>query len=483
MQYVPRIVLDEIEKELCSKFEKTGLFTSKMMEPDEVKNLAIELLTSEFHYDEKPMSDVKSIRHRVVKRIKGTKKNWLKQVEGSTGQDNPIERELSVLQRFRDNPAFSSKFNELDDDEFKEKRLENLRTWASDPDAPTSAFPFFSEQHPASVKTAIRNDAIWFIAEYIIAEYGDNGDLRKAVENNPEAISQPIWTDKSIYRDETVETIRREDELHTVTLYNFHKDGEELTLQTSLPLNTDDVVESKGLRNHQPDGKDMEIIRFIFRQKDNEFYKTKSITFDLRQLVLEIFKTASVRNYDNIEERLKKLSNIRFEMRIKSSNRKKKEGSMTWAFFDSLLINTDENGRRFVHIVIANSIYEQMINNQTTQIYQREVSRLELNLSKFLIHALQKERLRLNAENSPLTGTYSVYGFFMAHVRLPKGQFVRNMEMIQQALQEFKELGIIIEDYRPNKSLYEFEITFKPLSDMERADYENRLTAPPLPLN
>lgn len=142
---------------------------------------------------------------------------------------------------------------------------------------------------------------------------------------------------------------------------------------------------------------------------------------------------------------------------------------------DLLTYNDDDlsvhySGDTLVEMVMGSIIVEETINAESVSVSKNLVNKLENEMAKLIVIAIQQERINCFYRNGNhnLSGTYD-YIFFQKVARMPTKRKKDNIMYIVKALTEFKEKNIIVKDFRvlTNNSI---EIHFHPLSQAEQDD-------------
>lgn len=138
--------------------------------------------------------------------------------------------------------------------------------------------------------------------------------------------------------------------------------------------------------------------------------------------------------------------------------------------YDEDALNVHYSGNILVEMTMGSIIVEETINAESVSVSKNLVNKLENEMAKLIVIAIQQERINCFYRNGNrnLSGTYD-YIFFQKVARMPTKRKKDNIMYIVKALTEFKEKNIIVKDFRvlTNNNI---EIHFLPLSQAEQDD-------------
>ncbi|CCF16706.1 hypothetical protein BLGI_4675 [Brevibacillus laterosporus GI-9] len=445
---------------------------------EHVKNILIQT----FGYDTPHLEDHSVIREKNYRKRQQSKKYWLKKFEKELAEvpNNPVSIEISSWKLALEQMKASSP--DLDIIKESERligvknlqdlpklRLEQIKKWATTSSTFLSDYRYLSSKKKNQIEKALDTDL-----NFIIAEIIDQYDLTNAVDIQPHGlIENVVFAEKST-------SLKIKKEINAITQKETYFDDYEISdnefLRTIIKVEDGDFLLADKSLTKSLDATDQEIIFYVLSQKDESFYTDRTITVDISKLVGKAYKSQGVKNYVEIEKRLRKIRSFGFQAVIKKQSEKARPGSADWSIFDSVVINSNQNGRRYAEIVIGTYFHQQYINQQTVKIYRDSLNSIQGNISKILVHALQKERLERYVQGNKFKDVFPL-SFFTRKVRMDKRKTEANMRKIQDALEEFKDLNILIADYKRN-SQSSFEISFIPLTNTEMHDFFDQIDKP-----
>ncbi|MBM6382438.1 MULTISPECIES: hypothetical protein [Paenibacillus] len=459
-----------VYKETTSTSKETWLF-----------ELIKELLIQNFGFDTPHLEDHVEIRDKNYRKRQQSKKYWLKKFkeELDSVPNNPVLIEISswklALEQMKasnaglDIVAESERLIGVKDlNDLPALRLQQISEWATTSSTYLTDYRYLSSKKTNQIKKAIETDL-----HFIVADIIDKHDLTNAVDVQPHGlIEDVVFAEKS-----TNLKIRMElDEItNKQTYFDDYEISDNEFLRTIIKVEDGDFLLADKSLTKSLDGTDRDIIFYVLSQKDESFYTDRTITVDISKLVSKAYNSSGVKNYVEIEKRLRKIRSFGFQAVIKKKSEKARSGSADWSIFDSVVINSNPNGRRYAEIVIGTYFHQQYINQQTVKIYRDSLNSIEGNISKILVHALQKERLERYVQGNQFIDIFPL-SYFLRKVRMDKRKTEQNMKKIQDALEEFKSLNFLIADYKRLHS--SFEISFIPLTHTEMHDFFDQAEPP-----
>lgn len=416
--------------------------------------------------------DVKDIRYNMNKYRQQNKRNWVKSLISSLKKpNNPIEQEINSWKIVNEQLlASNSKFKIQDElgvdklDDLLPLRIAQLEEWAKDQDSNIADFRYLSSKQKYQIEKGLEYDLIISIANIIINDF--DSDLFKSIDATPHALwDNPLFSEKATKLKLQSEYDAENNEEIYFSEYNIDEDR---LLRTIIKLEDGDTIHTNKNIFKSLDEIDKQIILHVLREKDESFYTEGKISIFITDLLSKMGLTKGTKNYQTIEAKLEKIKSFEFQAIIKKKSDKFRDGKARWSIFSDIVINNDEDGRRYADITVGKFVHQQIINKQTVEIYSNVLDRIQGKTSKILVHALQKERIDRYLQNRSMTDIFP-YQFFTGKVRFSKRKVDANLKTIEESLLEFKHLNIMIQDFkRMDKS---FEITFIPLSNTEIHDF------------
>lgn len=218
------------------------------------------------------------------------------------------------------------------------------------------------------------------------------------------------------------------------------------------------------------DSKDQDLLNFIIKEamKYDTVTTSKPLAIELNSLARICYrKKPSSRVYEEAKNRIYKIVNFtynRFE-----------NGVQVGAY--NLLDKAEPfeiEGKKYMNVWVGSSIKESILNNRIKQLPAIYYNKIEGSTAKLMYFFLQKERIRAYelVKNGELDENRVNLNYisFLRTVNFAERNKAKICKKITDALTEYKEKGIVIEDFTYNRFNYTFNIFFLPLSDNEKDD-------------
>ncbi len=345
-----------------------------------------------------------------------------------------------------------------------EKEIEDTRAWKARSDSYLIEYPGLHQSTFTGVWNCFKSDLAVCIWKYVLREL--NGNINSFYRSYPESfIQSPLFAPSSF----NLIMKKTGDNLLEETVYD--EDGNPL-LALVIPDGGEDTLPKV------MDETDLKILNSFISSIDNEFYRSKSTTIDIRALTRAVVGyRPGTSNYKAIADRCMKLVNYNYTVMSEGS-------SLAFNIFDNIVI-IDEGSNEVVlddvvsvideskeYTVIAtfgDVLANAIIQKQLIQITEKNYDALQNPMSKIIYYALEKERVSLHGSGH-LTCVYS-YTYFQKIVRFKVKNRSKNLKLIDEALQDFVDNGICIKEFNRLED-GSYQITFLPLSDEELDDID-----------
>jgi hypothetical protein len=269
---------------------------------------------------ENKLINPKEIRNPAYKRRQSNKKNWLQTLKKDikAQKPNPIFEDIELAKKVMDKKVDTEHLKKLFGVEKPEDilkiKLKEVEAWAKSKKTNITDFPYLDSKMNYQIEKAFHTDFTFLIAEIILEKY--NGNLSNWIDKRLNSwVEAPIFSNESHSLKTNMEVKTNSQE---VVLYNDYKVDEEYFIRTIIPVNDNQTVLSK--RNMVLDPKDSQIIQFALSQRDEMFYKEKTVTLDLADIVKEIYNSKGVKNYEAVEARIMKIARYHVEGVAKKKN-------------------------------------------------------------------------------------------------------------------------------------------------------------------
>jgi hypothetical protein len=323
--------------------------------------------------------------------------------------------------------------------EYKEKATE----WKNDSNSLLISFPGLSTFTNNSIFNSLKNDVIISSWKYIENDLAGNIDsyLRMFPE---ELLEKPLFSPSSF-------TLMMETASNNLLKEIITDDeGQELLEVT---VNNGKLTPPKSM-----DTNDLKLVNaFISNINMQEFSREKSVVVDLNTLGKEVVDYHVGKNVINkISNSCRKLVEYNFSY--------EEEGSkMYFNLFDNIAIKEDAE-RPYAIAQFGEILSNAIIKKKLISISSASYDILQNNLSKIICYAMKREQI---ANQQTRSNEYS-YTYFQKIVRFKLKNKKKNLQLIQESLQEFVDNKIAIEKFELKNGV--FIIQFLPLSDAEIED-------------
>lgn len=468
VESIPKPVVDNLYRYMYRESDNVSKETWLF---EYVKDVLIQI----FGFGTPYLYDHQEIREKNYRKRQQSKKYWLKKFEESImdSTNNPIVTEIASWELALEQIKASCPDIDIEKeserligvrnlDDLPDLRLKQVREWANTASSFLSEFRYLSSKKVNQIRRSIETDLYFIIADTI-----ERCDLINAVDVQPHGlIENGIFSEKPmglVIKREINELTKKE------TYFDDYEISDNEFLRTIIKIDDEDILLTDKSLTRSLDVTDRELIFYVLSQKDESFYTDRTVTVDISKLVGRAYRSHGVKNYIEVEKRLRKIRSFGFQAIIKKQCEKTRPGSADWSIFDSVVINSNTNGRRYAEIVIGSLFHQQYINQQTVKIYRDSLESIKGRISKLLVHALQKERLERYSQGHPFKDVFPIT-FFTRKLRMDKRRTEMNMKKIQDALEEFKMLNILIADFK-RMGISSFQITFIPLTETEKHDF------------
>ncbi len=359
--------------------------------------------------------------------------------------DDPKHPLANVVNMARSAPLeeYSKMFGTRDIDEIIEDYKNKASEWKDNPNSLLISFPGLSSFTNKSIYKSLKNDLIISIWKYIESELAGNIDsyMRMFPE---QLLDKPLFSPSSftLMMDQASNNLLKE----IIT----DDEGTELLEVT---VNSGRLTPPKSM-----DSSDLKLVNaFISSINMQEFSKDKSVVVDLNTLGKELVDYHVGKNViTKITNSCRKLVEYNFSY--------EEEGTkLFFNLFDNITIKEDAE-RPYAIAQFGEILSNAIIQKKLISITSASYDVLQNNLSRIICYALKREQI---ANQETLMGEYS-YTYFQKIVRFKLTNKKKNMQLIQESLQEFVDNKIAIENFELANGV--FIIHFLPLSVAEIED-------------
>lgn len=365
--------------------------------------------------------------------------------------DDPKHPLAHIVNMARSLPVdqYVSVFGDKDIDEIIKEAKDNATAWKANSNSLLITFPGISSFTDNSIYNSLKNDLIISAWKYIESELAGNIDSYLRMFPT-ELLEKPLFSPSSftLMMETASNNLLRE----IIT----DEDGKELLEVT---VNNGKLTPPKSM-----DYNDLKLINaFISNINMQEFSREKSVIVDLNTLGKEVVDYHVGKNVLNkISNSCRKLVEYNFSY--------EEEGSkMYFNLFDNIAIKEDAE-RPYAIAQFGEILSNAIIQKKLISITSASYDVLQNNLSRIICYSLKREQI---ANQETLVNEYS-YTYFQKIVRFKLKNKKKNLQLIQESLQEFVDNKIVIESFELKNGV--FIIRFFPLSTAELEDLSSNST-------
>ena len=359
--------------------------------------------------------------------------------------DDPKHPLAHVINLARSLPIdqYAIMFGNKEIDDIIEDYKQKAKEWKDNSNSLLILFPGLSAFTNKSIYKSLKNDLIISAWKYIENEL--TGNIDSYMRMFPEQLlDKPLFSPSSftLMMDQASNNLLKE----IIT----DDEGTELLEVT---VNSGKLTPPKSM-----DSSDLKLVNaFISSINMQEFSKDKSVVVDLNTLGKELVDYHVGKNViTKITNSCRKLVEYNFSY--------EEEGTkLFFNLFDNITIKEDAE-RPYAIAQFGEILSNAIIQKKLISITSASYDVLRNNLSKIICYALKREQI---ANQETLTGEYS-YTYFQKIVRFKLTNKKKNMQLIQESLQEFVDNRIAIKSFELTNGV--FIIHFLPLSPAEIED-------------
>lgn len=334
-------------------------------------------------------------------------------------------------------------FGDKDLNEIIADRKNAAIEWKNNSNSLLIDFPGISSFTNNSIYNSLKNDLIISAWKYI--EEHLDGNIDAYLRQFPvDLVDKPLFSPSSftLMMETASNNLLRE----IVT----DEEGKELLEVT---VNNGKLTPPKAM-----DSDDLKLVNaFISNINMQEFSKEKSVIVDLNTLGKGIV------DYHVGKNVLKKISNSCRKL-VEYNFSYEEEGSKIYFnLFDNIVIKEDAE-RPYAIAQFGEILSNAIIKKKLISITSASYDVLDNNLSRIICYAMKREQI---SNQETLVNEYS-YTYFQKIVRFKLKNKKKNLQLIQESLQEFVNNNIVIDHFELKNGV--FIIKFLPLSDAEIQD-------------
>ena len=452
-----------LDRKLSNYFNNHLIVTDKALRKEFPTFLDyLDNIVSRHFSSEMSKTAITDMKNDLYRNIRKSKIRWAADVN-----KNPKikEKYLNETLKVKGLDIILKDYNVNSIEEYYNKIDVEVEKWKEDKSSYLIDFIYFNYKAKGYKLKAFENDLIFSILNIICSDFGNNFEWLN-IKIASELIDNPIFSPKQtlrkyVYDDDTEEELDNQlmpilddyIERDNYILKTLYKDTDRAQITTYYTL----------------DQIDQEIISLCYSKikGSHNFYKDRTIRIDLRDLVKQVTGHVTVRNMDNIENRIKKISKFHTEITIKSDIPGKRDTYLLINFFEKAIIEPNVSGKTVIFLTFGQTLFDSYIKQQTYKISSYDLKSIKNKLSRLLVPSLQKERL-----NGYASKTYEIvldFDYFINRVRFREQTKTKIIKSIDAALIHLKENNVLISKVEKVKN--HFNIEFLPLTEKEKLEF------------
>lgn len=425
-------------------------------------NELVDITLQEFLKDETGRTEIKNIHTTQLRMRRQKRSRWRNTARESVKIDITNKKNAFHYLLEQRNVISAIQFKKLygssDINKVIEKLLLEIDEWQAKSSSYLIDYPLISTLTKNQLYKALKNDLFINLVDIININF--EGSIDTFIRRKPDAlIDMPLFSPATY-------SIPLKESLDALTAGLFH--SEDMEIEISLPKNLEEPnSDSKKFKVLDP--KDNQILLCLMNNIKSDFYDSKQVMLDVGTIARELNPRPNAKHYEMVVTRLYNMSKINFIYKTREND----GTGIAFNIFDSIQIDKGPDGHRYCKATFGNVLADAIIKEKMVGVTLRNYNALELDLSKLLYHALQRERIRLsmttpdNKSDALLCKHYD-YSFFQRTVLFKQKRKDKNIALIKQTLNEFQEKGIAIHHFTVHNN--NFDIYYFPLTPDEKAD-------------
>lgn len=394
----------------------------------------------------------------IESRIKKTKYRWVKkEIEEGMGLNIDIEIVARNIYENYGKEKFELIYEVSSIEKLRELKIEELKNWAKDRDKLLIDYLYLDSKSKYQVSTALAND-IKLLAINLILEKKQS-QKHSYIAKLPHVMSNVPYdaTNKGTLSLDEI----KDNDGNIVRYVNRYMIDDEKTFES--------LVDAKALKYDfmggmisALNGNDFSIFLYLISRADNDFYLSREIIVPIRDIVLHRYgDNDSIGSYMSVRDSLFKMQHLTIGV-VDSSLR-----GFTLKLIDNIDIYKADN-KEMVRVIVNIDIVEQIVENNTINMYEDVINNFKLQASRILIFRLQRERIALTLKNDEPLRKEVGMNFFRGVLYFSDKKKYRNIKLVENALDEIVSNNITLKGYERIGD--RFMLEFLPITKKERDD-------------
>lgn len=464
----PRSLVDELAENLPEdliKYYEANVNTNSAF-PKQLIEVVEEAVYEDLK-EETNQSELRKI-YRSKKKSAGTKKkryyeNCKNMVELEYWRDDDIDKycfkDIAYNHKYFNKEQWDAAYQGMSFEEIQTKELEAIKEWAENSNTKISAYKGREKRTPKSIYSNFKQDITLSILKYMDEKYDFN------IESFAITVMDDL-SDKSMFGN-TKEKIKKDnDKLGHLIVFG----DEEGDRRTHITFSEDLFGEEEEIKGF--DVKDQEILSYLLQIAEKYEGTEYPIYVETANIAHAIQKNPkrklSKSDYEDVIKRVRKLTaNIDY---YENGDWKKAIHLLDYAEHEN------EQGKDYIAFTPSPYTTGEIQNHRTTRLPAKERNQLTNNTAKLLFYTFLTQRVKaykkckdLNKQNEAYIVNYQ-YAHFLRFVNFGKGNKDNNHKEIIAALEDYKQKGIYINDYKYDRAKKIYAIEFMPLTEREIQD-------------
>lgn len=418
--------------------------------------------------EETNKSELRKI-YRSKKKSAGTKKkryyeNCKTMVELAYWKNDDIEKycfkDIAYNHKYFNKEQWDAAYQGKSFEEVQEVELQKIKEWSEDANARIIAYQGREKKTPKSVYSNFKQDVTLSILKFMDEKYDFN------IESFALTVMDDL-SDKSMFGS-SKEKIQKDldDKLGHLVVF-----GDEVgDRRTHITFSEDLFGEDDEIKGF--DVKDQEILSYLLQIAEKYEGTEYPIYVETANIAHAIQKNPkrklSKSDYEDVIRRVRKLTaNIDY---YENGDWKRAIHLLDYAEHEN------EQGKDYIAFTPSPYTTGEIQNHRTTRLPAKERNLLTNETAKLLFYTFLTQRVKaykkckdMNKQNEPYVVNYQ-YAHFLRFVNFGKGNKDNNHKEIIAALEDYKQKGIYINDYKYDRSKKIYAIEFMPLTERELQD-------------
>lgn len=455
---------DKIKETL---WEKTYPYVSEFVSKDEFNktlNNIFDIMTFDDEQDDITLSDNCNKLYSLWRK---NKYRWVFEDITIEDKNSPYYQEIFVIAKgLYDGPDGETKFREAYKvntlSEYQQKIEEHLKCWRKEQEQSIFTYRYLKAKTTKQINFSLKTEMKYFILKEGLSCHEEElrpKDLLTQMSSLASFNFPVDSTNRQTFGSKKVVVKGR-----TYLINEYHVDDKSDFVSnldiTDLKTNAlGSLLQDEKVINYT----DFRILMFLVMKLIELGLSTREISTSIAEIRDSCGFAKNQHSNSEIKDSLRKLRHFTADFIIGEDT------GFTYGFVDNLVYSIDKkNKSRLYDILMNQDIFNQLIQAKTISMYKSTVQKLKGKASLILIYKLQSERFSLHSKNKNNMKMEINYQYFRGAIRFQNKQIIRNIQVIEKALDEILETGVTLKSYKRVSDMFHLE--FYPLTPSEQAD-------------